>query len=231
MKLSDRTGIAPQIREALTGNSVGILLGAGTSSVKETTATANSHFLSFYVENTATSGDNRGIYLREYLSGAGGGGEAARIFTTVNGVAAGTAHGAHISLNFAKPSSTTGSVTGQGIALRATLHLADDATAIGGYLFAAQSEIYADGDNSSTTDIATVTRHAIHRFVVDGDTTARAKVQNVFAFDNLGSTALANAGTGANSAGAAGGGVAAKVIRVLVNGTAYYMPLFSSNAS
>lgn len=230
MKLSDKIGLAPQLREALIGNSAGILFGAGTSSKRATTTKANSHFLSFYVENEATSGDGRGIYLRQYISGAGGGGEAARFFSTVNGVAAGTVHGAHISLNFAKPGLVTGEVTGQGIAMRATLHIPENATTIGGSLFAGQSEIYADGSGSSTTDISTVP-HAIHRFIVDGDATARAKVYNVFSFENLGSTALANAGTGANSAGNPGGGVAAKVIRVLVDGTAYYMPLFSSNAS
>lgn len=41
---------------------------------------------------------------------------------------------------------------------------------------------------------------------------------------------VANAGTGANSAGVSTGGVAAKVISVEVAGVTYYMPLFSSNA-
>lgn len=38
------------------------------------------------------------------------------------------------------------------------------------------------------------------------------------------------AGTGANSAGVSTGGVAAKVLTCSVNGTTYYIPLFSSNA-
>ena len=99
----------------------GLILGSGTSADLTTTATANTKMMSFYLENSATSGDNRAMYLRLYLSGAGGGGEALRVFTTVNNVAARTAHGAHISLNFG----ATGTVTGQGIAMRATLHLPD----------------------------------------------------------------------------------------------------------
>jgi hypothetical protein len=39
------------------------------------------------------------------------------------------------------------------------------------------------------------------------------------------------AGTGANSAALAGGGVAAKVLAVKVDDTAYFIPLFSSNAN
>ena len=77
-----------------------LLLGAGTSTNKFTTATANTKFMEFRLENSATSGDNRGQYLRLYLSGAGGGGEASRIFTTEKNVAAGNAHGQHCSLNF-----------------------------------------------------------------------------------------------------------------------------------
>lgn len=38
------------------------------------------------------------------------------------------------------------------------------------------------------------------------------------------------AGTGANSAGVSTGGVASHVFTAEVNGTTYYIPLFSSNA-
>ena len=41
---------------------------------------------------------------------------------------------------------------------------------------------------------------------------------------------VSNAGTGANSAGVATGGVAAKVFTVEIAGTTYYIPLYSSNA-
>ena len=52
----------------------------------------------------------------------------------------------------------------------------------------------------------------------------------VFSFEGLGSTALASAGTGANSAGVITGGVASKVLRFLIDGVAYWSPLFVSNS-
>lgn len=204
-------------------NTDGGVLKCGTSVAPVTEDTANMKFMSMYFDNGATSGDNRGMYLRLYLTGAGGGGESFRAFTSVTDVAAATAHGAHISLSLG----ATGSCTGQGTGVRATCHIPDVAMT-GGTYSAGLSEFYADG---SSSDISGTTLHAIHRFISAGDNTGKATVQNVFSFEGLGSTALANAGTGANSAGAAGGGVAAKVIKVKVDGTDYWMPLFSSNAS
>jgi len=118
-----------------------ILLGSSTNRVVRDEADLK--FLQAYIENGATSGDNRALYLRLYLSGAGGGGEAARIFTTVEDVTAGNAHGAHISLNFGD----TGKISGLGVAMRATLHIADQAVQ-GGTMAAIQAEIYSDGDTS-----------------------------------------------------------------------------------
>src|SRR5512133_975947 len=87
-------------RGAVNGSlpTVACLIGAGTSTTPAKTATANKNFLGFWTKSTATSGDSRGLYLRHYISGAGGSGEAARIYTTVNNVAGSTAHGANISL-------------------------------------------------------------------------------------------------------------------------------------
>jgi hypothetical protein len=153
-----------------TPSTAAILMAAGASSTRATTATANKNFMEFRFENTATSGDNRGIYNRLYLGGAGGGGESLRSFTTVDDVAAGTAHGAHISLNF----NATGSVTGQGIAGRNTLHVPDAAMS-GGTVAALQGEIYADG---SSSDISGTTAHGVFRCVVGGDATGAATVVN-----------------------------------------------------
>uniref|UniRef100_A0A6M3L6B5 Uncharacterized protein n=1 Tax=viral metagenome TaxID=1070528 RepID=A0A6M3L6B5_9ZZZZ len=123
-------------------NTDGGVIKAGTSSARVTEDTANMKFISMYFDNGATSGDNRGLYLRLYLTGAGGGGEAARIYTDVENVAAGTAHGAHISLGFG----TSGKVTGQGIAVRGTLHMPTTALPASNVTYAAlQAEIYSDG--------------------------------------------------------------------------------------
>lgn len=133
-------------------DSAGLILGAGTAADPATTATADTKFIEWRLQNTATSGDNRGIYLRFYLAGAGGGGESLRAFTTISDVAAGTAHGAHVSLNFA----STGSVTGLGVAARATLHIPDDASWAPGTVAALQAEIWSDGDDSDTDGATSV---------------------------------------------------------------------------
>lgn len=122
------------------------VMGAGSSSVYVPSAVANSNHIEFRFENTALSGDNRGIYNRLKLSGAGSGGESLRTYTTVENVAAGTVHGIHASLNF----DATGSVTGQGIASRNTLHIPDDANWTPGTIAALQAEIWSDGDDSDT---------------------------------------------------------------------------------
>ena len=120
-----------------------VLHGYGTSTTRVVQSTAGKKFISYYTESGATSGDSRGLYQRHYISGIGGGGEAARIFATVQNVAANTVRGAHISLNFA----ATGTVTGLGAALECTLHIANQGTQ-SGTLTALQLAINADGSTS-----------------------------------------------------------------------------------
>ena len=137
LDLSDATVLAT--------NTDGGLVKAGTSSARVVEDTADMKFLSFYLDNGATSGDNRGMYLRLYLTGAGGGGEALRVYTDVENVAAGTAHGAHISLGFG----ATGTVTGQGVASRNTLHIPNASLGGGNVTYSAlQAEVYSDGASS-----------------------------------------------------------------------------------
>lgn len=143
----------------------------GTSSARVVESVADTKFFQMYIENAATSGDNRAFYLRLYLSGAGGGGEALRVFTTVNNVAAGTAHGAHISLNFG----STGTVTGMGIAVRGTLHLPNAALTSNVTMSALQAEIYSDGANS---DPGGSTILSFIRIVNDGHANGKADVDD-----------------------------------------------------
>lgn len=142
-------------------NTDGGVIKCGTSAARVTEDTADMKFLAFYFDNGATSGDNRGVYLRQYLTGAGGGGEAARIFTTVEDVAGGTVHGAHISLNFG----TSGTLTGLGVAVRGTLHIGQSSSWSGGSCAALQAEIYSD---HADADPAGMTSLACIRVVNDG---------------------------------------------------------------
>jgi len=118
-----------------------------------TTATAGVKWLSLYTKSTATSGDGRGIYNRFYIAGAGGSGESLRSFTDIYGVAASTAHGAHLSLQMGN-ADNAGSVTGLGAAIRGTLALPDVALAANGTYTGIESEIYSNGAASDPSAVA-----------------------------------------------------------------------------
>lgn len=127
--------------------SAALTAGGGTASVPISTSVANKNALGFWFQSTATSGDSRGLYLRQYFAGAGVSGEAARLFATVSNVTAatgGTVNGAHVSLSIAGAS---GAVSGAGNALRATLGIGASSSP-GGTLAAIQLD--SDFDNAGT---------------------------------------------------------------------------------
>ncbi len=191
---------------------------AGTSSARIITSIANVKFLQYYLETTATSGDNRGMYLRFYLSGAGSGGEAARLFTTINDVACGTAHGAHISLSFA----SSGELSGLGIAGRNTLHIPDDAGWTGGTLAALQAEIYSDGDAS---DPDGVTELSFIRVINGGNSNGKADVDTdavLFSIQGL------TAGTGKLQEVGTGMGTVTGTLKIKIGAALAYLPYYSA---
>lgn len=146
----------------------------GTTSQKAYSTTPNYSFMELRLSTAATSGDNRGIYNRLYMSGAGGGGESLRSYTDVVGVTVGTVHGSHISLGFGE--STTGAkATGLAVAVRATLGLPNVAMGSGGTYSALMAEIYSFGSSSSP---AAVTELSFLRCTVGGDATGGAAVED-----------------------------------------------------
>lgn len=213
-----RLFIADQFPEPAINPSNALVMGLGTSTARAQANAAGRNFLSFYFENYATSGDNRGMYLRQYLSGAGTSGEAARIFNTVNDVAAATAHGAHISLSFG----TSGSVTGQGIAMRGTLHMPSTALSASNVTYSAvQAEIYSD---ASTSDPAG-NLLSYFRAVNGGDATGGADVDDDAALFDISGVTIATGNMVAESATEAN---YSHSVRVRINGTNYYMMLASA---
>lgn len=115
-----------------TTSSGGLVAGAGESGSNYSLGSTADNALEFYLDGTHTSGDMRGMYLRLYFSGAGGSGEAARIFSTINNVSVatgGTVNGAHISLG---TSGASAAVSGAANALRTTFGIASASTNIGG---------------------------------------------------------------------------------------------------
>lgn len=184
-------------------------MGCGTAASPDSTSTADKNALGFWFESTATSGDSRGLYLRQYFAGAGVSGEAARIFGTVNNVTAatgGTVNGAHISLSV---SGASGAVSGAGNGLRVTLGLGDGTNA-GGTLSVIQVD--TDFDNGATVP-ATV---AGLRFTSSNT----KKLNYVFAFDGTNGLVWDD-DFGTEPSTAAGG------LKVLINGSERWLQLYS----
>lgn len=146
----------------------------GSSSRRIVIDQANTSFIEYRFDSGATSGDNRGIYNRLYFTGAGGGGESLRSYTDVVGVAKGTCHGAHISLGFGE-STTKGSITGLGVAVRATLGFPDASMDSGGTYAALMPEIYAFG---SSCQPSAVTELSFIRCIAGGDSTGRQEIDD-----------------------------------------------------
>ena len=146
-----------------------LLFGIGTSASPATTSTADKVFMEFRCETTATSGDNRLLYMRYAINGAGASGECLRAFSKIT-AAASTVRGAHISLDIG----TGGSASGLGIGVDSQL-LVLNAALTGGTYAALNSEIYSAG---SSTDVSGVTEISLIRLSLGGDTTGAANVDD-----------------------------------------------------
>jgi hypothetical protein len=159
----------------------GALFGSGTSAANKTSSTASKKMASFYTSNSASSGTSVGLYWKHTLTGAASG-VVARFYGYSNVASTATLVGAQITGEIGATATITGLITG----CRSQLSMPDDGASYASGTFAGgQSEIYFNGDNSSTTDISAAARHSIHRFILDGDTTARAKTKFAFEFVNL----------------------------------------------
>jgi len=173
----------------------GLLIGGGTTADPIASSVANDLFIELRCQTTATSGDNRLLYMRYQMNGINAtGGECIRAFTKLD-AACGTVRGAHISLDI--DDSPAGSVTGLGVGVDAQLLVGNAALPAGGTYFAGQSQIHSAG---SSSDISAVTAHAIHSFSASGDATGIATVLNALAF--VGSTGSGKMILNTNSTGA-----------------------------
>lgn len=109
--------------------------GYGSTSDKFPMGTSSGNMVGLYSEANHTTGDSRGMYLRHYWATAGTsshGGEAARIFGTVDGVAVaqgGTVNGAHITLSL---SGAAAAISGASNAIRATYAIGTGVSSPGG---------------------------------------------------------------------------------------------------
>ena len=130
-----------------------VFYGLGNSGSKAEIA-ANKNALGFWVNSDASSGDNRVIYARLYLSGAAGG-EAIRAYATANatGVATGgTINGIHTSLSIA----ATATISGQGFASRHTIDAAAATRTISGNVAAIRAESNFAAGNTIPATVALI---------------------------------------------------------------------------
>ena len=196
----------------------GLLMGVGTDLLPATTATADAKFIELRCQTTATSGDNRLVYLRYDQNGASGGGECLRA-RTYGTAALGTARGGHISLEF----SDDGSISGLGVGCDGQLMI-NDALPAGGTYYAGQSEMYM---TTAASSVAATTKHAVHSFNCGGHATGAATVRNLF---HIGTVSV-DAGTDLVHMVTTGCGQAAldtattAAARILVGNTTYWIPL------
>lgn len=95
---------------------LGTALQGGTSSSPITTSSAANLFAHYY-SSTATSGDVRAMYLKLWVGGAGGSGEALRSYSLATVASVTQLHGAHIT---GELNAGTG-VSGQCVGVRATV--------------------------------------------------------------------------------------------------------------
>lgn len=217
--ITDGTVAAGKAFVAGTG---GNILNIGTSGTPWAMGTtADKKLLSLYADTTALTGDARLIYGQLKFSGAGGSGEALRVKGTVNNVlvaTGGTVNGAHISLEI---TGASGQISGAGHALRATLDLGA-LNNPGGTIDVMQldTNIAADATIPATTAFLSLSNEGT------------GKLGYFLRTSNMDTSAFfTTAGTGANSAGLAGGGIAAKALKINIDGVDYWIGLFSSNSN
>lgn len=132
----------------------GLYFGAGTSSSAMSNSTADGTVGKFYTASSATSGDNRGLYWKHDLTGAGASGDAARFYGVAKAAVA-NIQGMHATGQIG----TAGSVTGEVVGARATAATSTGLTLSGGTMYA----LRVDSDlSSAVTGLTTAAFIGIH---------------------------------------------------------------------
>ena len=185
----------------------GFSTGSSSSPLSVTTA---GNVDSAYVTTSATTGDTRLIYDKLTFTSTGSG-ETARFFSVVTGAGAataGTINGAHISTDI----NTTGTISGAANAIRATL--GGSATTPGGTLAVLQL------DTNYNSNVSLAATSAFIRVTDSGSQTG--EVQN---FANIETGPAATIAPTASSVT-----TVSKAIKVMIGGTAYYVPAYATYA-
>ena len=183
--------------------------GAGTSTDPIAVTTAQ-NISSSYATTSATTGDTRLVYNKLTFTSTGSG-ETLRAFSVVTGTnsaTAGTINGAHISCEI---NGSTASISGAANAIRATLG-GTDATP-GGTLAVIQL------DTNYTVDASLPATASFIRVTDSGSNTGEIPL-----FLNIEAGPAATIAPSASAVAAS----PSKVIKVMIGGTAYYIPAYAS---
>ncbi len=183
----------------------GFTSGTSSAPVSVTTAT---NISSAYGTTSATTDDTRLFYEKLTFTSTGSG-ETLRAFSVVTGAGgatAGTINGAHISMEV----DGSGTISGAGNAIRATLGGTN--LSQGGTLAVIQA------DTNYTGSVTTPATSSFIRFTDSG--TGTGKINNLF------NVATSVAATVAPTATAVS--TVSKAIKVMIGGTAYYVPAYAS---
>jgi hypothetical protein len=190
-----------------------LLMGGGASGYPCTTAVASKNFVEFRCESTATSGDNRLLYLRYLAGGAGTGNfdciRACTQCTAAVAVARGGDFGVEVL--------ATGYVTGTAYGLRSQCYVQGIIPA-GGEYYGHIAEMYFD----ASATIAAPTAHAILCLAASGDASAAATCLNAIAFVGGASSSGGQMISPGSSMSTVTG-----TIRVLINNAVRYIPYYS----
>ena len=185
----------------------GFIGGTSSSPISVTTA---QNISSSYGTTSATTGDTRLLYDKLTFTSTGSG-ETIRAFSVVTGAGAataGTINGAHISCEI----DTTGTISRAANALRATL--GGSATTPGGTLAVLQLD---------TNYNSNVSLPATSAFIRVSDSGSQTGEVQLFANIETGPAAtIAPAATSVTTV--------SKAIKVMIGGTAYYVPAYATYA-
>lgn len=185
----------------------GYVSGTSSSPISVTTA---QNINSAYGTTSATSGDTRLDYERLTFTSTGSG-ETLRAFSIVTGAGAaagGTINGAHISTSI----NGSGTISGAANALRATL--GGSATTPGGTLAVLQL------DTDYSTNVSLASTAAFIRVSDSGSQTG--EVPNLINIETGPAATVAPAATSVTTV--------SKAIKVMIGGTAYYVPAYATYA-
>ena len=186
----------------------GFITGTSAAPLAVTTAT---NIDAAYATTSATSGDTRLVYNKLTFTSTGSG-ETLRAFSVVTGTSAataGTINGAHISCEI---DGASASISGAANAIRATLGGTD--TTPGGTLAVIQL------DTNYTANVSLPANAAFIRVSDSGTNTGEIPL-----FANIETAPAATIAPAATSVT-----TVAKAIKVMIGGTVYYVPAYSTFA-